>query len=253
MKKIILALALASSLMIIVTGCGGGSDDSTIDIDDVTLEFKTSATYDLRDYMSPEQDQTHNYVDKTYINNNGEKIYNAIPDKESYSTTRFEINGAIIKEYDDAELDVTSTILSDRIVEALETIENMEIVTVRFADQDDYVNKIITTLTLTTEEVSFDMQMKLVCKVNNYLASKEVNNNTYNDVLEITCTTTSTSSETVSGMPFNFISNGYGRFYLAKGVGMISETSEYCSITTLDTTISKECKKEISEITTINN
>ncbi len=239
MKKNILALAFVGSLAMIMIGCGGDDDKKKeVKIEDVVLNYKSEGKYDLSEYIAPEQNQTNNYVKKTYTNNKGEKKYSAAPEEADISYS-YEVNSSTVTETETPGGDITTyTFLSDRINDG-----NVSIV--RYANIGDNVAKIIATF----HEESIDFNSTLLCKVNKHYASKKVRSTTYEDVLEVTCYGDTKSDSKF----FDFVSSDYSVDYFAYGKGLIENTEETCSTTTVNkSNITKECEKETMEITTIN-
>jgi len=248
MTKSILTISILSSMVLFTTGCGGGSD-STTDPKDAVVEFKTSGTYDLRNYVTATQNQINNYVEKKFTNDKGEKKYEDTADETSYYATRFDVNNSTIKEFKDDVLESTYTILSNKIIEK-DAEDNTEFSIARYADDGDYVFK----KSETTQLNGITFTIVDACKVTDHLTSKEVNGHTYNDVLEITCEGYSTSQEgaTLNGNPLSIKTESTFISYSAKNEGTIWEEDETCTSTTLNKTTNKECEKEITEITTIS-
>jgi hypothetical protein len=249
MKKSILAISLLSSLTILYTGCGS-SDSKKVDLKDVVVKFKTSANYDLSQYITSNKNQINNYVIKTYKNEEGKKKYNDIPDETSYDATRIDVNGTIIKEYDGSELDTTYSILTNKLV-STEADDNSTITVARYADKGDYVSKIDKTI----QSNGLSLTYIHVCKVADYLASKEINGNTYTDVLKITCegSAKTPAGAKLNNVPYSVLMEITSTGFYAKNQGNIWEEEETCNSTTVNKTTSESCEKEITEITTISN
>lgn len=74
MKKIIFGASLVSAL-VLMSGCGdsGDSGDDKVDIDAVKVVYKTTATYDLSEYILPAQSQISTYLEKAFTNDKGKK------------------------------------------------------------------------------------------------------------------------------------------------------------------------------------
>jgi hypothetical protein len=248
MTKSIITISILSSLILFSTGCGGGSDKKT-DPKDAVVEFKTSGTYDLRQYITATQNQINNYVEKTFTNNKGKKEYANTADETSYYATRFDINNTTIKEFNDNDLDLTYDIQTTKIIEK-DADDNTTMNIARYADNGDYVYKKDETIQLN----GITFTAVYACKISDHLSSKEVNGNTYNDILEITCEGSTNSQEgaKLNGNPLSIESESSLKSYLAKGEGIIWEEDETCTSTTINKTTSKECEKELTEVTTIN-
>ncbi len=237
MKKSILAISLLGSLAILSTGCGSSSESSS------------TTVYDLSQYSLPSQNQINNYVEETYENDEGKKDYSNSPDSEGAYAQKYEIDGTTVKEYRDNILETTYTIQSNKIVE-VDAQDNSSINVTREVKEGDTIISINKTL----QQDSITMTFKNSCKLSDHLNSKEIKGTTYNDVIEVKCEGTVTSPEgaQVGGLPFSISSENTNFTYFAKGKGMILDIEEYCSTTILNNAESKECEKEITEITTIN-
>ncbi len=239
MKKIIFGASLVSAL-VLMSGCGDSGDDK-VDIDAVVVEYKNSATYDLSEYTLATQSQTNMYVVKTFTNDKGKKSYQESPDETAYPIVRYDVNGSIVKEYDiNGDLDTTNTILSDRI-----SIDNGSSTMARFADKGDYVSKVSFT-------DNNGVTIKVACKINKQLASKEVSPKTYEDVLEMVCAMEGAQTTTLGGKAASVNLEGSLITYFAKGNGAISSIMEGCTKTKVgDTVVLQSCEKETEEITNI--
>jgi hypothetical protein len=247
MKKIILNLSIISAL--ILTGCGDDGDDE-VTFEDVKIEYKTKASYDLAEYFLPAQNQISNYVDNVYTNEHGKKEYfkNADEGSPSYSISRYEINGSKIKEFNNStslDPDTTYEILSDKII-LTDVSDNSVMSSVRFADNGNYISK--------AQESSKEFGLtKETCKLTGHLDEKKVSGRVYNDVIELRCSIDILDSDEIGGQKITVTGNSDLVNHFAKGKGLISSVSNYCSQTkTGDKLTKSECKKLTHEITTIN-
>jgi len=236
MKKIILALVLVGTLIIVTTGCGGDDDKKELTAEEVTLEYKTSGAYDLSQYIAPAENKTNIYVKNTYINNDAQ------PNDTTYPTTQFDINTTTIKQYDSDDTNITYTILNDRI----KLLNKND--TIRYANIGDYISKTI----IKTNTNGNNLNMSSLCKLNKHIESKEINNNTYTDIVEIVCTSKFNSTGKTNGIDSSVTRDGTKTYYLAKEVGKISEIQEDCETTIFNKVDSNNCKKIVTEITNIN-
>ncbi len=242
MKRRILSLTFVSTVALFTLGCGGSSKSPSAN--EVTIKFKKSGTYDLRQYLMIPEAKTNNYVNKSYSNSKGKKEYKNTPDSETYPYVTMQYNGNIVKEFREKSLDTTYKILADRI-NATDAEDNATDDIARFADKGDYILKRVTK--------SAQKNYESLWKVNAHFASKKVTNKVYNDVLEIISTYKDESTAIVSKNNVTSVDKGENKVYLAKGIGLILEIDEDCSETKIDnTSVKKECTKDIEEITTIN-
>jgi hypothetical protein len=245
MNKIILGTSLLLTLAFI--GCGSSDDDHKVDFDAVNIVYKDSATIDLSKYIVSSKSQTNSYVKSTFLNDSGKKEYKQLADNTTYPDVHFDVNGSIIREYNENNtLVTTNSILTDRI-HSIDAEDSSTIDIVRFADKGDYIQKNIQTL-------PNGSTIKTVCKVTKQLDSKIVNTKTYNDIIKFECDTqASRESTTLSGKKSIDTYEESSIQFFAKDIGSISSTSESCSKTTVDGKVAtQECEKEIEEITSIH-
>ncbi len=248
MKKIVLAFSLIGISSMLFVGCGGGGDKK-VAFDDVKIEYKSEGKYDLSHYLVPAQNQISNYVENDYINELGKRSYKD-PDEDSpsYSASRYEVNGTIIKEFDnDGSLDTIYEIKADRIInKTFDGNQTEEEIFVRFADDSDYIFK--------KRDHDDDLgQVELICKLTDHYDNKKINGNDFSDVIEMGCTIDSHDSGKVGGNDIEVIAEGTLKFLFAKGKGYISSVSDICKKTKTNGKVTKStCVKEVEEITTIN-
>lgn len=173
------------------------------------------------------------------------KEYKATPDEESDYSTRFDVNGTTVKEYEEGNsLDVTNTISSDRI--KMVDADDGEVTTMaRYADKSDFYSKAVST-------DSDGDTFKIACHVSKKLDSKEVRSETYNDVLEVVCDIEAAGSATVGGEAVSSTASGTSVIYFAKDKGLISNITEICNKVKIGSIEKQSCEKTIEEITTIN-
>jgi len=245
MKKIVLGTSLVLA-MVLATGCGSDGD-SKVDIDAVTVAYKNSAALDMSEYIIPSKSQTNSYVRTVFTNDSGKKEYKKIADKTTYPETRFDVNASVVRQYDaDNALDVTSTVLSDRI-KNIDASDNSTMDIARFADKGDYIQK-------KTQTLFNGAVVKMACKVTDKLNLKVVNDKTYNDVIKMVCDYQTTLEDTtLSGKKSLESLEGIGIAYYAKGNGLISSISEDCTKTMIDAkVVTQECEKEIDNLISIH-
>lgn len=245
MKRSILTLAFVGSLAMVMIGCGGDDDKKEINIEDVVLDYGVTGTYDLSKYIVPTQNQINNYVEKTYINDKGERKYNVTPDKEIDVSYSYEVNSTAITEIESLDNDkIIYSLLDNKI--NLTDFNNTAFNTgvVRHADVGDNIYKVIATFS--EDGISFNATE--LCKINKHYDSKEVRNQTYNNVLEVTCTGSAEADSSI----FTLTSKDYSTSYFSYGDGLIESNEETCDTTMVNNNTTKECEKETLEIATIN-
>ncbi len=240
MKKSIILASLLGSILFLSVGCGGDDKDKTVNPEDVTLNFKTSGDYNLRDYLAPDQNKTNNYVEKTYTDETGKKSYKAVADGELYPIKRFEINGADIREYSTGNtLETTYTITENKIIST--DVGESPIDRVKFANVGDYVTRVV------------DTETKQACKISKYIATKKIGTNNYDNVLELSCTGTREAEGETGGQTTSVSTVFTNKMYFAKNVGEISSIFEKCTTTKLGTLKSIVCQKKTTDLTNILN
>jgi hypothetical protein len=248
MRKI-LTLTLASAITFTLIGCGG-SDSKETDPKDVVLNYdknSTSAKYDLSDYMFNKKGKILNYVRTIHTNKDGKKDYKNLDANTTYYSVKTDINATKIDEYKNEKLD-TENIIYDKKIKIVS--DGTAIDMVRYADNGDYIIK--KTDSDTEEGIAFDTV--LLCKVDKHIETITINNNTFNDLLKVTCKETIKSQD---GQSFHNQLIEYDQQidivkYLAKDYGEVKNTTESCDTSKFGDKSSSECEQDISEITTIN-
>ena len=135
--------------------------------------------------------------------------------------------------------------MSDRIKQ-LDVEDNEVSYIARYAEKGDYIIKMVSTDT-------DGFTVKIACKLNKQLTSKEINTKTYNDVIEVVCDVKGSQTTTVAGQEVSVTSEGSVINLFAKGKNLISSVTEGCATRKDGDTITKEvCEKEIQEITNIH-
>ena len=245
MKKIILSLSVGA-LILGMSGCGS-SGDSKPDANSINIEFKTSGTFDLAQYITADKDQSNNYVKKVYTNNKGKKDYKDTADKTTYPVKTITHTSDIsVEEFIDGKLDSTYSFLADRI-KTTDDVNNTDIIA-RFANKGDYISKSVKTITSDGLPIHYEM----VCKLSKKLDSKTVLAKDYQDVIQVVCTYNSSANSSINNSAITYTSNGVNTIYAAKGIGTILDINEDCSETKVgDATPVKECQKEVEEITSV--
>ena len=248
MRKI-LTLTLASAITFTLIGCGG-SDSKETDPKDVVLNYdknSTSAKYDLSDYMFNKKGKILNYVRTIHTNKDGKKDYKNLDANTTYYSVKTDINATKIDEYKNEKLD-TENIIYDKKIKIVSdgTATDM----VRYANNGDYIIKDISSAS--EQGISYDSV--LLCKVDKHIDTITVNNNTFNDLLKVTCKGT---IESQAGQSFRNEPIEYAQIidiveYFAKDYGEVKNTTEGCDTSKFGDKSSSECEQDISEITTIN-
>ena len=239
MKKIVLGTSLVLAM---VLGSGCGDSDSKKSIDDVVVDFKNAATYNLSEYVVPSQAQTNNYAEKVFKNSDGKKKYDAVADEENFTSKVYDINGSTVRSLVGGQLDESYTTVANKINQ----VDDDGLLTqfARYADTGDYISKVV-------RSMSNGLKMKQACKLNKKIDSKVINNVTYSDILEVVCTVENSGEGTTLGQTFKVASDGEIVSLFAKGEGMISTISEGCTKTTLGSIEKETCEKSVETITNI--
>ena len=242
MKKIIFG---SLSVLVLLTACGSSKDDK-MTFDDAKLEFKDSGKYDLKEYIVPKEDQISNYENNEFTDLSGKRKYKNEADENSpyFNAVSFDVNGSVVKESEDGNLQTTYRILSNKI-ESVDTDNSKEIF-VRYADVGDYILKF--------KELDDDLgDSELVCKLSNHYDKNMVNNKEYSDIIEISCTINTIDSKTVGGSKIEVVGGGSIKKLFAKDKGLISDIIDFCKTTKTDSKdTNRVCVKQTQEIATIN-
>ncbi len=237
-KKNILTVTTILSLALI--GCG--SDDTTDPFED-KVTFKSAGAYNMMDYIAGETTKSYNYVVKDYEDEKGDKKY---PDpQESDSTTIYTLNGQTVNVIEDSFLDRTLTPSTDRItfVDVADD-GNTTMLQSKFADKGDQI--------LNFAQTQDNIKNNIVCKVTQHLDTKEVRGKSYSDVLEVTCQYKVEFQGTGNTQGINKIMTGNDTSFYAKLIGLISSKNESCTETIVNNNKTKQCEKQLLDISTIN-
>ncbi len=241
MKKILVSTLLISVTMII-SGCGSSSSKDSTDLDNAKVEFKNSAKYDLSEYMA-QTSQTNNYVKKVFKDDSGKGRYKDKPDETKYYYEKYDVNGSKVKIFSTDDNETSDIeILSDKIIYKS---DDLTINTARFVDSGDYIAKV--------SKSEDGIGMRLVSKLIKHIDSKVINDQTYNDVLELKTIIKTTGSTTLNTKKYDYTSTSTITDYIAKGVDEIESIDEECEETKSEgKIIEKSCTKELTQLTTIN-
>jgi len=237
-------------IVISFSGCGGSGSDDGLDLD-AQVTYKTSGTYDLRNYIIPTENSLSVYDQLNYTNTDGKTTFKDDPERSTY-TEKYDVNTTqvIVKDGND-QIDHMYDIQADRILE-LDPTGNVQYTFARFADMDDYVlssssNNAINNIPTVT---------KNVCQVKKHYDTKEIDQKEYTDVLEISCQS-KTEGESVSDqLSLSYQSEATHTSYFAKDIGLVY--SEVVNCEELKTTLSGQsttqatCRKEIDNLISHN-
>ncbi len=244
--KLIVA-SVATTLLL--SGCGGGGSDKGVSFD-AQVAYKTSGSYDFRQYLVPVVNSINVYQKDEYENKDGKKRFKGDPERSTY-TEKYDINDTKITVKDGRDqIDSVVEIKPDRIIEHED--DNMSFEVARFVEPGDYL---LVTTKQTTEE-GFPVNTRLACKVAGHENSKKVGNVDYADVLKVTCEDQSEGSNKTESFTVKFKSDGSETSYFAKGIGMIYSESVRC--TEVTTTLNGQestnatCEKEIDTLISHN-
>jgi len=239
MSRSTLITSLVLSWILFSSGCGGGSSQTS---PSESLDFKTSGTYDLSQYLIPTQNQTMISTTRIYNDGGGDKKYAATPIEISQSTTRYDVTDTTVKEYTDTVLEATYTIAPTDITLVSDALSTK---LVRHADMGDTIIKYTQTLSL--QEFNTTFEMPVTCSLTNHINSKA----TFNNVLEASCLITGTFSGIYNNVDLNGTALGTMTLFLAKNLGLIGSNMEVCYTNNDDNTTTSVCQKTIDEVDSI--
>jgi len=251
MSRSTLITSLAISLVLFNSGCGGGSSSKLVHTE--SLDFKTSATYDLSQYIVPSQNQLSTFMERTYKDTDGNKIYGGTPTKTSEMTQRYEVDNASVKEYGaTGHLDTTYTITQTAITQLLSNTDSLlidnTIKTVRYADLGDPIANSIVNIPL--EILNNNAEMTLTCRLQDHFETQKINTKTFDDVVTIACQGFVDSDITYQSIPISLMMTLTSTTYYAKSIGEIGFVDETCYTVNSTQTV-QQCTKTISEIASI--
>ena len=248
----ILLTSLGMAAMIGLSGCGGSGSDNSVNVD-ATVKYKTSATYDLKDYIAPAENSINTYRELTYTNNAGKKSFKGEPD-EVITSEKYDIqnNTIIVRDGSDA-IDDVYVIKPDRI-ENKDDLNSTEIESfARFVDIGDYI---VVSDHKTDNSEGISIERKIACKVVRNYNSKDFNNKRYDNVLQVVCKTTGLGSTSANGILIDYDYDADETVYLAKNIGEVYSESVSCEkvITTVNgkKTTNATCEKETRELISSN-
>ncbi len=245
--------SLAVALILFSSGCGGGSSSSQSSPQTGSLDFKTSGTYDLSQYIVPAQNQLNTFIERTYKDTDGNQIYGTTPTKTSEVVQRYEVDNNSIKEYDEkGNLDTTYTITQTAITQLLSNTDSIQIDNttkiVRYADRGDPVANTI--LNIPIETFGSDAAMTLTCTLQNHVDSKQINTQTFDDVITIACQGFVDTDITYQDIPLTLTMTLAIHSYYSNSIGEIGSIEETCyTINSMQTV--QQCTKTVSEIASI--
>ncbi len=144
MSHSVLLASMTFSLVLLSSGCGGGGSSSSTT---GSLDFKTSATYDLSQYIVPTQNQVSTFLERTYTDDSGNKTYGSIPTQESDTTQEYRVDNNSVETYENGSLDTTYTITQTAITQ---TAADYVAEIVRYADMNDPIANTVIDIPLET-------------------------------------------------------------------------------------------------------
>ncbi len=243
MSRSLLLASMTFSLVLLSSGCGGGGSSSSAT---GSLDFKTSATYDLSQYIVPTQNQVSTFLERTYTDDSGNKTYDSIPTQESDTTQEYRVGNNSVETYENGNLDTTYTITQTAITQ---TATDYVAEIVRYADMNDPIAN--TVIDIPLETLSGDSQMPLSCRLADHVDSKTVHTKIFNDVIMISCKGFSSSDITYENIPMSADATLTLTSYYAKNLGEIGSIEETCYTINSTQTSVRQCTKTVSEIASI--
>jgi hypothetical protein len=246
-KSRVKTIKISLLTLLFLVGCGSSSSDAPSK-EDTTLDFNTTnATYDLDDYLQVNSIVTYKLT--TYVDNSGGKKYAEENKVEIFPSQTNKRKSNVITMTNAKNIETgTITIFKnkfERIVKLGD--QSIKFDVVRNFNVGDY----ITNSKMNQKISNATVQLNRTCKTTDTLESKKYNGTTYNNILEIKCTTTSTLTSkneltTKADVEKNEL------IYMAKEKGIIYNESETCSSAT-NVVLNQEsevkvCTKTIQEV-----
>lgn len=226
------------SFLLVLTGCGGGSNSSPLDFS------KTEAAFDLREYLLPTTELTSYFTEETYINSDGVEIFSDVPNYTASTAYAYEIDDNIYYLYEDGTLADTITLQEDRMTLSYDII-TYDIV--RYADIGDTINYV--SLNETVNGINFIGSQN--CQLENHYDSLIIDDVTYYDVIEATCQGSVKADQIIDGARFYFLATMSSIDFEAKGIGTIKTISTECTNASYKNNYENSCEKTVSVLNSV--
>jgi len=250
MKRLLISLSVFA--IVELSGCGGSGSSESINLD-ATVNYKTSGTYDLKNYIVPEVNSINTYRELTYTNEDGKKSFKGDPD-EVINAEKYDVQGdtIIVRDGTDA-IDEVYTIRADKIEQKDDLNSTTSETIARFVDVGDYI---LVTKSNVGSSNGIPIQKSIACKITKHYSNKELDNKNYSDVLQIECKTNGSGTTNANNIAIAYNDEETGTVYIAKNIGEVFSESVDCEkVTTTiggkDTT-NATCEKEIRSLISSN-
>jgi len=191
-------------------------------------------TYDLSEYIFPDINQSNFYQENMF-------------EKSDISARYRDSNETLY--YDDSYTTTSSLVELvkdgihefDYLVEA-DTITSLDL----FTNKSSLINRVVQVGDVITDELTdeiidgLDNVSEYICTIDKYIDTKMTDNNTksiYTDVLQKSCIKTYYASGTVYKKDIKIEGTTEEVYFYARGVGLISSTTEDCQKSTFDSSL----------------
>jgi len=203
-------------------------------------------TYDLSEYIFPDINQSNLYKEDMF-----EKIDIGARYRDSNETLYYDdtytTTSSLVEVVKDGVHEFDYLIEEDTIT-SLDLFTNTSSLIDRVVKVGDVINDDLTS----GVEDGLDTVTEYICTIERYLDTKMADNNTkaiYTDVLEKSCIKTYYASGTVFNKNIEVEGTTEEVYFYARGVGLISSTTEDCQQSTFDSSLpTYNCKKRVSSL-----
>lgn len=245
-NKMFLTLML-SLVLFALSGCSEEKEGQTTA--EPALVFDNEGEYDLSKYLMPEGNRTNTYKRTTQTDETGTRHYSDAG-AESYPVFTFTKQGNRLRQSDSADMLVRVYTTEDVRVRMTVHAEeyNLTHTFARCADLSDKILDLNTTIQKESNQIIFSKK----CTLSDSNNTMTIFDNTYRDIIKITCTGSKSTSTEFDSDLFVKKSTLYYQGYFAKHHGFIQESNEYCTKTTRNGEPYKntKCNKETSTLLT---
>ena len=245
-------IGLSVAAVVVFSGCGGSGSDKSLKFD-ATVQYKTSADYDLKDYIAPLENSINTYRELSYTNQKGKKSFKGDPEEE-ISTEKYDIqNNIIVVKNGSDVIDQVFVIKPDRIEEKDDMNGTVDTVLARYVNVGDYV---LVDTNDTDDSEGVQILRKTACKLMKHYGAKTLNKKEYSDVLQIECKSNGNGSTQANGVLIDYDFEMSETFYTTKTQGEVYSENISCQkvVTTINgnKTTNATCEKEIRELVSSN-
>ena len=248
----ILSVAVGATLV----GCGGVDEDQSNNKVDTGKKSgqpaQTKKTYDLAEYLFPEQNGTLVY--KNFIANRDEGE-DSFTDDTSDGVAQYDFtrNGSKLTIANNSEAsDIVVYKLDDEQIEVTE-INNSNLKYHLYRNTIDGKNYIQESpLRKIDNDVNY-LNLTYTCQIDKYLKAMKVGGGNYTDILKILCSREKTTRATLDGDTLQKMTKIQEEKYASRNKGIIKEIDATCTLTKYNNEVEweeKGCKRKTSELVT---